>query len=519
MGCSTCSWPHLPVAPRVVGYVRVSMAREEMISPELQRAAISDYCARRGYHLEEVIEDLDASGRSFARKGVQRAIEMVESAGIAVVVVWKFSRFGRNRKGWAVNLDRLESAGGQLESATEEVDTTNSTGRFTRGMLAEVAAWESERIGEGWQEVQAKRRTAGLPHHGKPAFGYKYHRPTIGTSVCPQGCGPGECKSEYRVDPETGPILAEMYSRYNSGESMVKIAQWLNDKGFLNVKGLPWDKRKVKRYMDSGFAAGLLRIHDSTCRCSTPADCDRKTFLSGAQAAVITAELWITYMAQRKARARLAPRVEAPTYPLAGLVYCGRCDGHLNAHSATPTDGGKRVGGYLYLCRTWEKSRQCTGTWITRARVEERVLEWLGEVAATELEGRAAIAVVQAVAKTTRDGDRKRLLAESVKWEKALTQLTVDRATGLVPEVAYAGARDDLLSRLKSVSDVLESLVEEDGAASVVPVEVAEGLAAEWHTLPVSVRRTMLAKLIKQIKVTSHGRGSADIEIVPTFPL
>jgi site-specific DNA recombinase len=44
---------------RTVAYVRVSLEREDMISPDLQMLAITDYCKRRGYEIVRVIQDLD----------------------------------------------------------------------------------------------------------------------------------------------------------------------------------------------------------------------------------------------------------------------------------------------------------------------------------------------------------------------------------------------------------------------------------------------------------------------------
>jgi site-specific DNA recombinase len=60
-----------------------------------------------------------------------------------------------------------------IESATEQIDTTTSTGRFTRGMLAEMAAFEAERIGDTWREAHSRRVRMGLPKDGKPRFGYR----------------------------------------------------------------------------------------------------------------------------------------------------------------------------------------------------------------------------------------------------------------------------------------------------------------------------------------------------------
>lgn len=56
------------------------------------------------------------------------------------------------------------------------MDTTTSSGRFARGMLAELAAFESERIGEQSKESHERRVRNGMPANGKPQYGYQYSK-------------------------------------------------------------------------------------------------------------------------------------------------------------------------------------------------------------------------------------------------------------------------------------------------------------------------------------------------------
>ncbi|MFD0855529.1 recombinase family protein, partial [Actinomadura adrarensis] len=128
-----------------------------MISPTLQKTAINDWARRHNRRIVAWVEDPDKSGRTFNRR-IQEAIEAVENGEAREIIVWKFSRFGRQRYGWAVNLERVEAKGGQLVSATEEVDARTASGKFARGMLAEVAAFESDRASEQWKETHQHRR-------------------------------------------------------------------------------------------------------------------------------------------------------------------------------------------------------------------------------------------------------------------------------------------------------------------------------------------------------------------------
>ncbi|MFC7641555.1 recombinase family protein [Streptosporangium lutulentum] len=97
-----------PLIP-AIGYIRVSMMLEEKISPDIQRASIKELARRRGFRIIEWVEDLDVSGRTFQRK-IMTVIADVEAARAKAILVWKYSRFGRNRTGNQLNLARVEKA-------------------------------------------------------------------------------------------------------------------------------------------------------------------------------------------------------------------------------------------------------------------------------------------------------------------------------------------------------------------------------------------------------------------------
>lgn len=491
-----------------------------MISPEIQEQAIRDYCAKRGYVLLEIVYDLDTTGRNFARKGVQRVLSIVEAGSATVAVVMKFNRFGRNRKGWAVNLDRVESAGGRLESTTEDVDTTTSTGKFTRGMFSEIAAWESDRIGEAWQDAHEHRRRNGLPHTGGPRFGYTYHRSSArtrdGIRLCPQGCALDGCETSYVPDPATLPFLAEAYQRYSAGDGFRAVAVWLNAMGSRTTAGGLWTVVNIRRVLDSGFAAGLIREHDRDCRCKGPQNCARVTYRPGAHTAVIEPEVWQEYQRAREARRILAPRLQEPAYVLSGLVRCGLCEAAMSPKGRDVR--GAYQAGYTYYCNRYSGSGKaaCSGRGMLRSAVEQCVLDWLREFIADELHQDAATRVARQAAKVTARVDRERLRREAQETERALAKLTVDHARGIVPDLAYELASADLVAERTRLTETLKQ-TESPEEPDIPDVQVAIGLMREWHTLAVSARRTLLAKFVRTVHVKPGSSPSSPyVNVTPT---
>jgi DNA invertase Pin-like site-specific DNA recombinase len=465
--------------PLVIGYVRVSQAREEMISPELQRTAIEDFCHRRGYVLADIVEDLDATGRNFARAGIQHCLGMVESGEVAAIVVWKFSRFGRHRRDWAINLDRVESVGGALLSATEQIDTTTSTGRLTRGMLAEIAAWESERIGEQWKETQERRRKLGLTHNGGARVGYAIDE-----------------NGHYFVDEVLRPLIVEAYRMYVGGASQWDVANWLNNNGVKNSQGRLWGQRTLSNYLESGFAAGLLHTY-------TP-----DAHYPGTHDPIINKLMWEQYLRARRMRRKVPPHAVRRVTELSGLIFCASCGGRL---ASTANAGKKRQ----LRCQSSKKKQQCDQP-IRTVRYDnllQSITQWLFGLSSS-IDARADIDVTRSSNKIIERNELKRLNREILKLDESLTRLTVDLANGLVPSSAYAAARDEILTRKNQLQVTVDSMSQrQEQMRKPLPAN----LQRDWALMDMKTKNSILRTMIDHIEVSKSNRSNYSVTIMSTW--
>lgn len=500
-----------------IGYIRVSTAREEMISPELQEAAIRDWARRNGRDVLEIISDLDKSGRNFKRR-VQDAIQAVRDGRAREIIVWKFSRFGRQRLGWATHLDLVESAGGQLVSATEEVDARTAAGRFTRGMLAEVAAFESDRASEQWKETLAYRRRNGLPAHGGPRWGYvRRGRVLVPGETNLYRSDPDDPLGErYEPDPDLRELYVSLYQRYVAGEGSSVLTAWLNKHGFRTTRGTEWSMATLLSVLDSGFAAGLLRLHNPECRCQVPSRCQDVTYVEGAQRAIIDGELWEAYRARRAELRTMPPRSQVPIYALSGIMRCGGCGRGMTAMS------GRHGRGYAYRCNSYKLTESCTGAWIRRVDAEAAVLEQLAEWA-DEIEANAEKAEPRAVAEPAVRVDAERIEGDLARIDRALVRLkklrAMDEDDDEQAEREYLTARDELRAERAALEERLAAAKEpprppEPGDYGPTIRALVDG----WEILTPPERRNMLASVVRTIRVHREGfRRDPRVEVVPAW--
>ncbi|MFE2043202.1 recombinase family protein [Streptomyces sp. NPDC059477] len=497
-----------------LGYIRVSTWKEEKISPELQETAINAWAKRTGRRIVGWIVDLDATGRNFRRK-IMQGIEQVERAEPVGIAVWKFSRFGRNDLGIAVNLARLEHAGGQLASATEEVDARTAVGRFNRAILFDLAVFESDRAGEQWKETHAHRRALKLPATGRPRFGYIWHPRRVPDPEAPGGIRLQE--ERYERHPDLGPVGTELYERKIAREGFATLAHWLNDEmGIPTTRGNRWAVNTVQRYLDSGFGAGLLRVHDPECTCKLGQDhfstCKfgRMIYIAGAQPALITPDQWQEYQAHRKEVRATPPRARAATYTTTALGRCGHCRGTAVARSGRDPEGGW-IRGHTFVCYNHKnkgKSACGPGLYVRRDEVEREVRDWLARDVAQGIDQAPAVPVQRTAPPDPRAQaaeSRARTQAELAKIDDALDRLVTQHALDpeKYPEDTFARVRDQLLGRKGALVKDLQSLAEVEATpdrADFRPLVV--GLLAEWDTIMDVEKNALLRQVIRRVVMT-----------------
>jgi site-specific DNA recombinase len=505
----------------MIGYIRVSLAREEMISPEIQKKTISSWAARSGRHIIDWVVDLDRSGRNFRRK-VIKAIERIEGREAVEIGVYRYDRWGRNAVESLANVKRVELAGGQVHSATEPVDAETAVGRYTRTNAFGIAEMQSDLISEGWKGALANRVDRGIPSAGTPRFGYI----RLGKVLDPY---PVTDRFRYRHDPAdklgeryepdwaagTPDVLLEMYDRYIDGWGFNKIAQWLNELGVLNTRGARWSDVTVRNVLDSGFGAGLLQLHDADCRCGKPSSCSHRMHVPGVHQAVVPSDTWERYLKARKSRAPQAARARYALYPLSGLVQCGHCFGPMSHQSG----GHPQEPGFAMRCARWHHYRDCPDApFPSRAFVEEELLKVLG-VWVSGIDQNSKIVKARKSAHTSAVASSERLTKSLADIDASLRRLAKQRAMDdRMPAAIYDETRDEILATRASVVEELSraaTVADANSGTEFHPMIV--GLIEGWDVLPASAIRELLTKFVRHVAVTRVKGKLLEVQVTPLW--
>jgi len=442
---------------RAVLYLRQSKEREDSESIEIQEHIGREYCKQHGYSVVAVHLDRTTGQKWDSRPGVVATMDMIERSEADVIVLWKWSRLSRSRLHWAVASDRVDIAGGRIESATEPLDTTTASGRFARGLLTEVAAFQAEQIGEVWRETFDRRIREGLPATGRARFGYT--RQDDGT---------------YALNPAEAPDIAELYRRAIDGVGAARLARWANERGHRTTRGGLWLPHGLRGYLDHGFAAGLI-YHGGK-------------FHPGKHPAIITAENWEAYRGLRK----LAPRrPRGKLGMVSGLAWC-HCGARMMA-SSIRSDGS---GSYGCARRQRGDSSCPAPVYITRARLEQYVSEWIEGLTPRVDLIREELAAVR---RENPIEDREAIGRLIGKHEQRLTALTLRLIDGKISQTAYDGATSQVeqqIAELRARLQLAEPRRQDD------LVDRIPELTEKWRDTPPEAQNRIAHALIAKVTVS-----------------
>ncbi|QDV66171.1 recombinase family protein [Crateriforma conspicua] len=333
---------------RAVGYTRMSTGkREQETSPEQQRHEIERFAQESGYRIVQWYADDAVSGDDTRKRhGFKRMVADAENGGgFDAILVWNRERFGRfdaiESGFWS---HKLRSAGVQLVTVNKGViDWDSFAGRVTDSVDAEAKHQFLDTLsGDVSRALKIKANKGGWAF-GLTPFGY-----ILGDD------------SKLVPDPETSPLVPQLFDKYAAGWSLRELGDWLESKGIRTRRGKKWSPTTVSDLLANEHYLGRLtygRTSSSKYRHKVPKGrridlpADQWIVVKDSHPPLVTQQQFDAVQERRKKNRRnTGPKKMNGEFALKGLVSCGCCGG--------PMDGwfNPQRGVRQYICRAYTKS-------------------------------------------------------------------------------------------------------------------------------------------------------------------
>ena len=321
-------------------YARYSSDNQREESIEGQIRECTAYAEKNGITIVKHYIDRAISAKTDNRPEFQQMIKDSDKKLFDIVLVWKLDRFARNRYDSARYKTQLKKNGVKLMSATEII-SEGPEGIILESVLEGYAEYYSadlsEKVIRGMTENALKGKFTG----GAIPFGYIIN-----------------ADHRFEIDPLTAPFVAETFQRYNDGQTMREIRDWLNEKGIKNKRGGPMTFNVIQHMLSNRRYIGELKYRD--------------VLIPNAIPPIVSVELFNDVqekmLKNKKAPAR---RKAEDDYLLTTKLFCGYCGALMFGESGTSRTG--EVHRY-YKCATAKKHKDCKKKTVRKQWLEDLVV-------------------------------------------------------------------------------------------------------------------------------------------------
>lgn len=334
-------------------YIRVSTADQTELSPDSQLKVVRDYAKAHGFIIpnEYVFRDDGISGRRADKRpqfNSMIATAKQKPSPFCAVLLWKFSRFARNQEESIFYKSMLRKNGVEVISVSEPI---------IDGVFGSLI----ERIIE-WSDEYYSIRLSGEVKRGmleKVERGGAVSIPSFGYDIVDK---------QYVPNPETAPIVRQLFADYLNGAPTTALARKLNDLHIKTTRGNRWENRTVEYILRNPVYIGKIRWNPKR-RTRRAYDDPDIIIVDGTHEPLIDKEVFdraqeLILINKQKYQPHARKEIKNP-FMLHGLVRCSCCGATL-VRSSLRNDG--------LQCHNYLRGKCPTSHYISMTLINEAVI-------------------------------------------------------------------------------------------------------------------------------------------------
>ena len=323
------------MAQKCVIYARYSSDRQREESIEGQIRVCEEYALKNDLEVVQTYTDRALTARTDRRPAFQQMIADCKKRQFSYILVYKLNRFSRNRYDSAVYKHKIAQYGVKVLSAMERI-TDDPSGILLESLIEGIAEYYSAELAENVHRGMTENALEGKSN-GRTPLGYKK--------------GPG---GKIVIDEREAKAVRFIFQSIAEGQTLKKIAEQLNEKGYRNSFGRPFVSSNFGNLLKNKKYIGIYHWGNEDVEGVIPPILDRATF-DKVQEIV-------------ESRKHKGTRKRVDAYLLTGRMTCGLCGAPYVGKSGTSHTGDAYA---YYCCSTRAHRKTCKGKNYRQDKLEE----------------------------------------------------------------------------------------------------------------------------------------------------
>ena len=496
---------------KVAIYARVSSEKQDIdLSISAQLKALREYASRNDHTVVKEYVDEAESGRSIDRPGFKQMVATARQkpAPFEAILVWKLSRFARNREDSIIYKSLLRKQGVQVISINEPLEDTPS-GRLLEGIIEVIDEFYSANLSQDVTRGMRESASRGFYPGGPPPYGYKRVKVQDGSVQ----------RVKLEPDPTTAPVVERIFRECLAGKGLIEIARGLNHDGLITRKKNQWSKTAVHKVLKNEAHTGVL-IWDRQKLRKLNNDLP-PIRVENAWAPIIDRESFEQVQTKLGTRAPKIthPRVVHSEYILSGLMRCKSCNAAMIGHAV------KSGKFFYYMCGNARRRGRglCKTPLLPKDRIEGFVVDRIKRYILTEENLEDVVRLTNEELAQTCDDERDKIdiiNAEIAEVDSRLGKLYDALETGefkggeLGPRIKALFEKKEQLQQAKVTAEEALKCQTVELADPAVVQEYVQDLKALLEESSIIQQKVFLKSFVDRIEV-----DDSEMKVIYTIPI
>ncbi|MDN4525366.1 recombinase family protein [Fictibacillus fluitans] len=455
---------------KVVVYIRVSTHEqvEEGYSIQAQKTRLQAYAVSQGWEIVHFYVDEGISAKDMNRPELMRMLRGVKEKAFDCVLVYRLDRLTRSVMDLHELINLFEKHDVKFKSATEIYDTTTATGRLFITLVAALAQWERENLGERVKFGMEEKAREGKWVNSMSPLGYDREGDHLVINT-------GEAA-----------VVKEIFNQYTTNNlGISKLARMLNDRGIKTKTGNTFSQAPLKYILTNPIYIGTMRYNHRV---------NKKNYFEVENVAppIIEPEVFEKAQLILGNRRTSHPRRATSPFIYSGVLKCHRCGKNLNGKYSI----SRGIESYAYYCPS-KKVGKCDLPTISQnfvnARFRDLMAEWdISPDLEETLSGPANTKAQDQMEELKKEW--KAIQSRKKKWQYAWVN-------ELMTDSDFKSRMDEDNAKEKLILEELNGLEQIEAGPQVDLTEYLLELRDNWDVMSPQEQKQVIQMIVKEIKV------------------
>ncbi|EOW9529853.1 recombinase family protein [Bacillus cytotoxicus] len=447
-------------------YIRVSTEEQvrDGFSISAQREKLKAYCIAQDWNSFKFYVDEGISAKDTNRPQLNLMLDHIKQGLITTVLVYRLDRLTRSVMDLYKLLDTFDKYNCSFKSATEVYDTSTAMGRMFITIVAALAQWERENLGERVRMGQIEKARQGK-YSAKAPFGFDKDQ-----------------HDKLVINENESKVVLDMVKKVEEGYSIRQLATHL-DSYVQPIRGYKWHIRTILDILSNPAIYGAIKWSGE--------------IIEGAHKGIITKDRFMKLQKILSSRQNIKKRQTSSIFIYQMKLICPNCGNRLTCERSRyyRKKDDQHIECNQYRCQSCALNKKNKPFATSERKVEKALLNYIHNFE------------INKVPKYKVEDDESDILKKQLtKIERQREKFQKAWSNDLMTDEEFTNRMNETKPMLEEIKQKLHTLNNNktEEIDSNVIKEVVTNIKNNWSFLTSSEKKQFMNMFIEGINVTKN---------------